>query len=295
MIFHTPPGRLLAALGAGALISIALSVTISAHPFAEAGISLNGATRVCGALTGGAENRAAFTSLLAVLFGGIHLLPAVRSWRHSGRASVDAALLLESQRIPLGDGRLALLAEDFGIANSLALIDSQEPFAFTLGTGQPRIYVSRVAADLLDDEELAAVLLHERHHFTHGDAFQVRRVLAIQAMLGHLPGVKSLAAASLCDREFAADDNVVAATGKSVPLLRAFLKLQPSAAANGCAIGYMDFAVHRVNRLIYSNCTEAGRASNVVLAAFGALVLPPLVTLLLTEPHLAMLLRQMFI
>jgi Zn-dependent protease with chaperone function len=127
-----------------------------------------------------------------------------------------------------------------------------------------------------------------------GDAFAVRRIRALRAMLGYLPGVRWLTEAFLRSREYAADDSAVAATGEHSSLLRAFLKLQPIASGDRYAVGYMDFAVGRVNRLKgIADPDEAESAiggARALLISFGVLVLPPLVTLFLTEPHLAFLL-----
>jgi Zn-dependent protease with chaperone function len=293
MITRFSPAQLLTALAVGAFTSIALSLLIGAHPFAEAAIDWGGAARACGLLPGDAETRGAVATSLVLLIAGLHILPAVRTWRRSESATREAALLLDARRIPLED-RLHGLVREFDLAGSLALIESDERFAFTLGVRRPTIYISRAATQQLDDGELKAVLLHEKHHVQHGDALAVRRLRALRAMLGYLPGVRWLTEAFLRSREYAADDSVVAATGGHLALLRAFLKLQPTASPDRYAVGYMDFAVGRVNRLkgvadrddVQSEISGA----RALLVSFAVLVLLPVVTLFLTEPHLSSLL-----
>lgn len=293
MIARFSPAQLLTALAFAALGSVGLSLAISAHPFAEVAVDWTGLARACGLLPGGAETRATVATSLVVLIAGLHFVPAFRYWRRSEGATRDAALLLDARSVPLDD-RLQRLADDLGLVQSLTLVDSDERFAFTLGAQRPTIYVSRAAADDLEDGELKAVLLHEKHHLQGGDAFAVRRIRTLRAMLGYLPGVRWLTEAFLRSREYAADDSALALTGERLSLLRAFLKLQPVASADRYVVGYMDFAVGRVNRLRGFVDREGAqseiRGARALLITFAVLMLPPLVTLWLTEPHLAMLL-----
>ncbi len=287
------PAQLLTALAVAVSTSLALSLVISAHPFAEVAIDWAGPARACGLLPGGAETRATVATSLVLLIAGLHFLPAYRFWRRSESATRDAALLLDARRAPL-EHRLQRIVRELGLAESVALIDSDERFAFTLGAKQATIYVSRAATQQLDDGELKAVLLHEKHHLQRGDAFAVRRIRALRAMLGYLPGVRWLTDAFLRSREYEADDATVAVTGERFSLLRAFLKLQPVASGDRFAVGYMDFAGGRVNRLkgiADPDETESAiGGARALLISFAALMLPPLVTLFLTEPHLASLL-----
>lgn len=290
MIARFSPSQLLAALIVAAFTSAGLSFIIGAHPFVEAAIDWNGAARACGLVADSAETRAAVATLFVLVVVGLHFLPAIRCWRRSLGATREAAFLLEARRVPL-DSRLQRIASELNLTPSVALVESDGRFAFTLGSRLPRIYISREAAEHLDDDELGAVLLHEKHHLQRRDAFAVRRIKALRAGIGYLPGVPWLTEAFLCSREYAADDSAVAATGQRSPLLRAFLKLQPIPSADRYAVGYMDYAVGRVNRLSgiadYHQADSEARGARALLVSFAVLTLPPLVTLCLTEPHLA--------
>lgn len=59
-------------------------------------------------------------------------------------------------------------------------IDTEHPLCFVSGFWRPGVYVSRGVWDVLDDDERAAMLAHERGHVTHRD---VARRLVFDALL----------------------------------------------------------------------------------------------------------------
>jgi Zn-dependent protease with chaperone function len=65
--------------------------------------------------------------------------------------------------------RLAPIAADLDLANRLTFLPSFERSAFCYGLVRPRIAVTAGLVDRLDDEELTAVLIHERHHLRRRD------------------------------------------------------------------------------------------------------------------------------
>ena len=111
---------------------------------------------------------------------------------------------LRSQAAPM-PARLARLVANLGLAGQVTYLETPETVACCFGLAQPRIAVSAGLLDRLDDDELAAVLGHERHHLRRRDPLRLLVVDAIAAL-----GVILPVASFLCRRwetriELAAD------------------------------------------------------------------------------------------
>ena len=90
--------------------------------------------------------------------------------------------------------RLGAAARRLQVEQRLTYLAAPAPAAFCYGFLRPRIAVSAGLTDRLDDEELAAVLLHERHHLRRRDPL---RYLALRALTG---GLFMLPLASMMER-----------------------------------------------------------------------------------------------
>ena len=95
---------------------------------------------------------------------------AIRSWRFNRR--------LDRQARPV-PARLTRAAARLGLVGRLTYLADRRATAFCYGFGRPRIAVTAGLVDRLDDEELAAVLAHERHHLRRRDPV---RYLALRAL-----------------------------------------------------------------------------------------------------------------
>lgn len=73
--------------------------------------------------------------------------------------------------------RVVRLAEHLRLANRVDVVRSEQPYAYCYGLLRPRICLSTGLVHLLDDEELEAVLLHERYHLQNYDPLKI--VLAL--------------------------------------------------------------------------------------------------------------------
>lgn len=154
---------------------------------------------------------------------------------------------LEAAAVPAPD-RLRRLAEQVGL-DAVRCVATAVPLAITVGTLRPRVLVSDGLLDLLDDDELATVLRHERHHVQRRDP-AVFGLARLGAAVGFpLPALRGMADRVVLDAEIAADS---AATTHHDPamLVRALAKLTaappPPAAAVGSIGGMLD---HRVRAL----------------------------------------------
>lgn len=119
---------------------------------------------------------------------------------------------------------LAFTAAEIGLGGRVVLLDAPERFSFAYGVLTPRVAVSRGLVEGVSDEELRAVLEHERYHVCNLDPLKVVFVQAFSAAFFFLPALDSLRARYLAGRELAADRRAVRACGRR-PLVSALLKV----------------------------------------------------------------------
>ncbi|MEO8899854.1 MAG: M56 family metallopeptidase [Candidatus Dormibacter sp.] len=121
--------------------------------------------------------------------------------------------------------------------------------AFCTGLVRPRPYLSLDVVDALDDDELEAVLIHERRHALRRDPLRrvVRRALA--DVLWFAPAVAWWAEQRIRREEMAADAEAVSQVGRR-PVARALLKLWASPEDDVFSAAYGDAAAARVACLL---------------------------------------------
>lgn len=158
------------------------------------------------------------SALAAIVVGGLQsifaqLLAAYRFKR---------ALRLLTIPTPAG---VAHVAQCHALTVPVQTLAWDEPLAFCLGLRRPRVYLSTGLVDLLDDDELAAVLLHEQHHGQRRDPLVVLLSRAVGAALRFVPVAAHLVDRISLTQEVAADRYVLHVQGNSVPLASALLKL----------------------------------------------------------------------
>jgi beta-lactamase regulating signal transducer with metallopeptidase domain len=120
--------------------------------------------------------------------------------------------------------RLRQAAMQSGLGGRVVLVDAPESFSFVYGTLIPRVAVSRGLLQHISDEELQAVLAHERYHVCNLDPLKVVLLRTLSAALFILPALDSLRSHHVAARELAADRRAVAACGRR-PLAGALLKV----------------------------------------------------------------------
>jgi Zn-dependent protease with chaperone function len=131
---------------------------------------------------------------------------------------------------------LQLLGDVQGLARAY-VVDADEPHAFCIGLLRPRIYITRAALALLDDEEREAVLAHEAHHARRRDPLCLLIARALGDGLFFLPVVRQLAERYAALAELAADEAAAAKRGGRRALASALLAFDahPTPAAVGIA------------------------------------------------------------
>ena len=111
------------------------------------------------------------------------------------------------------------------LGTPVLLVHSQQPHAFTLGFMRPRIVISDGLIDLLDDDELACVLAHEKHHARRRDPLRRALVKAICDGFWLLPPLRKTPHAHAAISELAADAVAMRATGPQ-PLASALVAFE---------------------------------------------------------------------
>lgn len=141
--------------------------------------------------------------------------------RQFGGASRFARRLARRQTRP--PTRLATCAQRAGVQN-LVYIDADTVVAVTAGFLRPRVLVTKGLVDLLSDDEVVAVLLHERAHVRrrHPAIYGLARAAAATSFA--FPAIQPLARRVVLHSEVAADAAAVAEQGLQ-PLARALGKL----------------------------------------------------------------------
>lgn len=167
---------------------------------------------------------------------------------------------------------LALVGEGSG-DHGYTRVPSMHRFAYCLPGGGGRIVVSSAAERELDDEELAAVLAHERAHLAgrHHALVQITQVIATAVPLASIRALRAEVAVLV---EMAADDRACRETGREA-LLTALLRLgapgavTPGLAANGAA------TVARALRLAEPSQRQPLSHRAALCAVAAALVITP--------------------
>jgi Zn-dependent protease with chaperone function len=217
--------RLQLALGAVGLIATILALVVALTRVSFQLPSLTAIGEACRQV--GLTDLSA-TSILVLLLGSLSLAVIALAARSAVRQ-------LRSRRRFL-DGLRVVGAADAGGCPTL-IIDDPLPRAFCTGLLGPRIYVSRGALDLLDDEELSAVVAHEAHHARRRDPLRIFIARALADALFFLPVLRRLTERYSALAELAADEAAVRRRGTRKPLAAALLAFDrsPHAAVVGIA------------------------------------------------------------
>lgn len=120
------------------------------------------------------------------------------------------------------------------------------PQAFCAGLLRPHIFVSSAALRALTEDELEAVLAHERHHAHCRDPLRLLFARTVSDALFFLPGMREIASRYAALAEVAADGAAVRANGGSRQTLAAAL-LAFESAASPAVVG---IAPERVDSLL---------------------------------------------
>jgi|GEM_PF-2071849 len=149
-------------------------------------------------------------------------------------------------------------------AENIAIFEDRLPLAFTGGFLKPRVFVSTKLIEVLSEDELRAVILHEAHHQKSKDPLKGLVVSFISDFLFFLPISPYLKKTHLLTSEMAADAYSVLGQADPADLAGSLLKVQKF--SGPAASWFFDPTIERARRL-------RGEPSKI---------LPPLKRLILT-------------
>ena len=95
----------------------------------------------------------------------------------------------------------------------VVVVQDERPLAFCCGLLRPRVFVSTGARQLLDEGELHAVLVHERHHARRRDPLRLLVARALRDAVFFVPVLTLCQARFSALAELAADRSAMAAAG----------------------------------------------------------------------------------
>jgi beta-lactamase regulating signal transducer with metallopeptidase domain len=164
-----------------------------------------------------------WTAAVFVAVVGAGAVVGVWSFSQQLKASrLLARRVAELSRAP--DHRLETAAQRAGIRRGVAMVDCDDSFSFAYGALRPCVVVSRGLVGQTSDEELTAVLAHERYHVANLDPLKVLFARALPAAFFYLPALRLFEQRYVAGRELAADRAAVRRCGDR-PLAGALMKV----------------------------------------------------------------------
>lgn len=135
-----------------------------------------------------------------------------------------AVLRLRSAAIAT-PARLQEMARRLDIETRMDVVETTQPVAFCYGLWTPRILITTGLLKLFEDDELNALLIHERTHLRSRDPLQLLASRALARGMFFLQIARDLASAHELAQEIVGDAEVVQILGERSALASALLKL----------------------------------------------------------------------
>ncbi|MCW5850106.1 MAG: M56 family metallopeptidase [Anaerolineae bacterium] len=178
------------------------------------------------------------------------------------------------RRVPVPD-ELTSAARAVGI-EALDLVEDKRPLAFCYGFAHPAVCLTTGMLDLLNADELRAVLLHEAHHVVSRDPLKILISRALGIGLFFLPAAQDLRDRYLVGKEIAADASAARVVRSELPLASALLKLLSHGGATlpstVAAIGAFNLTEERIQRMVRGAPVERARLDGRRLLLSGLVV-----------------------
>lgn len=217
--------------------------------------------------------------LTLVALAGLSILKGtsrLRFWRqHSRHHSPKLSRVLNHLHIP---------------AHQVFQVEDLATEAAVVGLWQPRIIISNQTVQNLTERQLAAVVLHERHHLVNRHPVLYVLATLVSQTIWFIPSLKDIAAQMKAQFEVDADRTVIQTQGTSLFLRRALAKslLKPNLQTGGSQ-SVPSFSLvaiqYRVDRLTQpTNETPLHRFLSPIRASISILVIAGLLGLVLSRP-----------
>jgi Zn-dependent protease with chaperone function len=159
----------------------------------------------------------------------------------------------------VGVGHDAALAQPCAGTRDLRVLEVAEPLAYCLPGVRSRVVVSEGTLNQLTNDEVAAILTHERAHLRARHDLVLEAFTAVHAAFPRLVRSSNALGAVQLLVELLADDAAVRAAGRT-PLARALVACASGRAPSGALAAGGPSTVVRVRRL-------SGRGNSVLLSA----------------------------
>ncbi|MBN3524135.1 M56 family metallopeptidase [Paenibacillus apiarius] len=129
----------------------------------------------------------------------------------------------------------------------IVVIECRSPIAFTMGLWKPRIVISTGLMELLDSNELEAVIYHEMYHLKHRDPLKTFAVSLFASIMWYLPILKWSRQKYKIAREVLADHYAISRLGTPAHLGSALFKMLKRGQAAPMPFSYVSFADTSIN------------------------------------------------
>ncbi|MCL4354277.1 MAG: M56 family metallopeptidase [Patescibacteria group bacterium] len=122
------------------------------------------------------------------------------------------------------DKKIIPALKELDLLEKVIVIEGSKPFAFCLGIHNPKIYISSETLKIMNDNELKAILLHEKYHLNKNDGLIMLVASLSIVLFPFLPIISDLVKRYRLEREITADQQVISKMGKE-PIISVLKKL----------------------------------------------------------------------
>ncbi len=154
---------------------------------------------------------------LFVVVTGIHFLWLMGKQLYLSRQAYKQLLVLEDREMTA--------ALDTQHNQDILVVNHREIIAITMGFMRPKIILSTGLLRMLDEDEVEAVMLHERFHQSNHDPLKILLMYMCTNILWYIPILKWSYVQYKVSRELMADLYSIAITGSAEGIGSALLKL----------------------------------------------------------------------
>lgn len=160
---------------------------------------------------------------------------------------------IKANTLPL-PAELDIICRNYQLTEKFLLTADEEPYAFVYGLLRPTIVISQGLSNILEKNELIAVLLHEKYHLVQYDPLKIMLGRAITQSLFFVPLAGKIHIGFNRVRELAADAMAIKLQGDNLGLalaLRKLLTQDLSAPSELPTVGIIGSADLRITQLIH--------------------------------------------
>lgn len=129
----------------------------------------------------------------------------------------------------------------------MMIIEHTSPIAFTMGMWSPLVIVSTGLMELLDEDELEAVIHHEAFHQMHRDPLRMFVLSLLASVMWYMPIMRWSKQQYNIIREVLADHYAIQRLGTAAHLGSALLKMLKQGKTSRMPFAYVSFADTSIN------------------------------------------------